>query len=162
MRQMVGVDAGASVGHGEDSIAPYGNDGPLAVGIMFIEVHIAGLDCAFSTLRHGIARVGRKVHENLLDLYRIQSNSAHPLSGNKDEFDIFPDKAGKSLDDCTDHWVDFSDAQGLRLLAAESEQLAGQVGGAVGRGKNLVHPRLGGTSRDDRIECEFGVARDDG
>ena len=50
-------------------------------------------------LRHGIAGVGREVHENLLDLHRIQTNSAQSLAGDKDELDVFSDKAVQGLDD---------------------------------------------------------------
>ena len=61
-----------------------------------------------------------------------------------------------------DHRVQLGDAQGLRLFAAEGQQLPRQVGGATGGGKDLLNPRLGGASGDHGVEREFGVAGDDG
>ena len=44
--------------------------------IVVIEVGIVSLNCDLATLRHGIASVGRQVHQNLLELDRIDSDLA--------------------------------------------------------------------------------------
>ena len=48
------------------------------------------------------------------------------------------------------------------MLPAERQQLPGQRGSAPRGGKNLLKPRLGATSRFDRIERKLGVVDDNG
>jgi hypothetical protein len=44
-----------------------------------------------ATLRHGVARVRREIHQHLLELNWIDSHAPHTLAGSKAEIDIFSD-----------------------------------------------------------------------
>ena len=61
----------------------------MFLNIRLVQSHAGGLDHQFAALRHGVARVGHQVHEDLLDLHRVSFHFAELFAGNKCEFDIF-------------------------------------------------------------------------
>ena len=75
----------------------------------------------------------------------------------KHEFDVFADEAGKQLAHFFDDGVEIHHAGLQDLHAAESEELAGQGGGAIGGAIDLLDfvGGLGGEreSRSTAIRC---------
>ena len=48
-----------------------GDDGDVAGGIVRVELDVRRLDRQLAAVRHGVARVDRQVHEDLLHLHRV-------------------------------------------------------------------------------------------
>src|ERR1700675_1012149 len=98
-----------------------GNNRLLMLGVLFVELHIGGLNGQPASLGHSIARVCREVQKNLFDLHRIQTNPPQSIARYEGQFNVFPDEPVKSLHDSADHRVQFGYPQGLWLLSAESK-----------------------------------------
>src|SRR5258708_6904162 len=162
VRQVLSGNTVARIGHGQHRIAPCRNDGVFAIGVVLVEVYIRRLNRELPSLRHRIARVGREVHKDLFDLHGIKTNSSQSLPSDKIQLDIFSDESLQDFDDSSDHRVQFSYPQRLRLLATESQQLPGQIGGTPGGGKNLLDTDLGCAPGDNGVKRQFRVAGDDG
>ena len=88
---------------------------------------MAGFDPQVTPLRHSVARIGGQIHQNLLNLQRIDAHPPQSFTAHESELDIFPDEPGEGIGDARDHLIQIRDPQGLRLFAAEGQQLPGQV-----------------------------------
>ena len=65
--QMFGVDASPRVAHFES-----GRNHGSGLNVSIIQFHIVSRNRQLATGRHGIARVGGEIHDNLLELHRIE------------------------------------------------------------------------------------------
>ena len=83
-------------------------------------------------LRHGVARVDREIDDHLLELALIDLDQAEVAAVNDLELDILADKAAQQMRELGQHVGDVEDARLQGLLAREGQELAHQVGGAVG------------------------------
>ena len=95
-------------------------------------------------------------------MYRIDAHASKALPGLEAEFNVFTDEARQRLGDIGDDLIEIGDAQGLRLLAAETQQLARQFSSAPGGQKNFVQLGFERAGTWSAVEREFGIAGDDG
>ena len=108
--------------------------------VRFVHFHVRRPDGQRPAVRHGIHGVHRQVHQHLVQLPRIGHDGPLRGIGLDDQLDIFPDQAlqhGLVLG----HQAAQIHRSGLDdLFAAESQQLAGEIGGALSRLANLLDP----------------------
>ena len=98
----------------------------------FRRFHVGCANAQPAAARHGIARVGRQVDEDLAHLVRIRLHQPQRGPESRDHLDILPNHTLQHLLHAGDQhveieWFGFDD-----LLAAEREQLFRQAGGLSG------------------------------
>ena len=127
-----------------------------------VQLETLGLDEQPPSLGHGVAGVGREVHENLLDLPRVHHGPERFPGEGGGQGDVFPDDPLEELLHPSHQLVQVCRG-GLDVpLAAEGEQAAGQVGGALRGGRDLHH-LVAHRVRVVEVQLEeFAVAADDG
>jgi len=103
------------------------------LGLAVRQLDVAGLDGELAPVRHGVAGIHDQVHDDLLELARIGFDP--PQRGRKDgpQRDVLADQAAKHGFHVLHDGVEVEDLGLEHLLAAEGEELAGQLGGAHGR-----------------------------
>ena len=127
----LGRDAGAGVGDLERDVGA-GLEAGWAIAIAGRELALAGGDGQGPAPRHRVAGVDGQVHDDLLDLARIDMHAAGLAAQHQLDHDVLADQPGQHSRDVADQIVEI-EALGLEhLLAAEGEQLAGQLRGSVG------------------------------
>ena len=133
----------------------------MTLNIGFIQVGICGLDCELSAVRHGVARIGREVHDDLLDLHRIRLNFPDVLSGREDELNVLANKPGQHFIYFANHPIQVQKLQRLHLLAAKGEQLPGEIRSPA----RCCHDFLNITAKRmfaaQRIQHQLGVRAND-
>ena len=72
---------------------------------IFVERHVGGLDGQLAALRHGVASVYGKIHDDLVDLAGIGANRAQSGAGNHHQIDIFADHAGEHFQILGNHLI---------------------------------------------------------
>src|SRR5262249_222111 len=102
-----------------------------SLGLSDVEVNIARLDDASSSIRHSVARIYHQVHQHLLHLAGIRFH--HPELSVRDElqFDMGPDNSAEHLADTADHLIQIEGFSLEHLLAAKGQQLLGELAGSV-------------------------------
>ena len=115
----------------------------LVVGayIVLVQVNVAGTDRQRATLWHRVAGVHHQVHQYLLHLAGI--NLDQPRIGAKlgPQANVFADQPLHELLEVHHQCVQCKHARLQHGLAAERQQLARQVGGALARPVNLLNQR---------------------
>ena len=155
-----GIHAHAGVADGQHHVLARLRWGVQA-GIAFVERDIGGLDGEFAALRHGIAGVDRQIHDDLFDLAGIGAHRAQFRARDHYQIDVFADQPGEQFEVFGDDGVQIEDLGSEHLLAAESQKLPGEGGGAIGGIGNLLgRPAHAGVG-PDAIQQKFGVAGDD-
>ena len=162
VRQMIGGNADAVVAHGHHNVVARRNERRFLLNVRLGEFDRGGFDGDTATLGHGIPGIGGQVHQDLLDLDRVDADAAEPLPGDEVEFDVFANQAVQRPSDVGDDGIQVDDAKCLYLFAAEGEQLPGQLRGSAGGGEYFLKLVLDRASRNDRIQGQFGIAGDDG
>ena len=155
----VGLDAHAVVGHADHHVRA-GRDVPHAVGSAHHET-IDGHDEA-PALGHRVAGVDGEVDEDLLQTRRIHLHEPRVTGRLGHQLDVLAQNAPQHLAEVAQHGVGIHGPRRGDLVTGESEQLAGEPRGALGRGDHLheialLH-RLAGPQR---LEGERAVADDD-
>ena len=108
--------------------------------------------------RHGVARVDRQVHDDLLDLAGIGLDRASRARDHH-EVDVLADQAGEHLQVFGDDLVEVDHFGRQHLLAAEGEQLARQRRGAFGGAGDLLSGTAKSASGAHALEQEFANSR---
>ena len=120
-----------------------------------------GLDRELAARGHGVARVDRKIHDDLLDLAGVGAYRPELRAGSHHQIDVFADHAGEHFQVFGGDVVEIDDARGEHLLAAEGEQLAGQRRGALGGAGDLLRRAAQMRFGAEAFEKKFRVAGDD-
>ena len=108
---------------------------------------IGGADDELAAAGHGIARVDRQVHDDLLGLAGIGLGAAQRGIEIANQIHVFADQAAQELLHVCDHGVHVQNFGSEYLLAAEGQQLPGESGGAIGGPLHFFHlgaHRVGG------------------
>ena len=111
---------------------------------------------------HGIARIHGKVDDHLFKLLRVGTDRAQFAVVAHGELDLVAHQALEQLTDLAHHVGQLEDHGAQSLLAAEGEQLAGQAGGAVGIGLDLLDIVVIAVTRRVAQEHEIAIADDGG
>jgi hypothetical protein len=93
---------------------------------------VGGADGQRAAARHRVARVDREVDDDLLQLALIDLGEAEIAAVHDLQFDVLADQAAQQVRQLDQHVGDVEDARLQGLLAREGQQLAHQIGGAVG------------------------------
>ena len=113
---------------------------------ILVERDARGLDGQLAAVRHGVAGVHGKVHDDLVDLTGIGADRAQTRTWNHDQIDILADHAGKHFQIFGYHFIQVEHLGGKHLFAAEGQQLPGQRSSALrGIGDLLAGPRSSGS-----------------
>ncbi len=111
----------------------------MHLGIAIIERDIGGFYGELAAMRHGIARVHRQIHDDLLNLAGVGLHRAEIRSRNHGQIDVFANNSREHLGVFGHHAVEIHHLRRDHLFAAKGEQLAGEPGGAFGGAGNFVH-----------------------
>src|ERR1700743_1095118 len=98
----------------------------MKAGIVFVESDVGRLNCEPAAGGHRVARVYRKIHDDLLDLTGVGTHRPELRSGSHHQIDVFANHAVEHFQVFGGNIVEIDDARGEHLLAAEGEQLASQ------------------------------------
>ncbi len=93
---------------------------------------VLGPDAQAPAVRHGVARVDREVDDDLLELALVDAHRLQVAAMHHGELDVLADQPAQQVRDFRQHVGHLQHARLQGLLAREGEQLAHQVGGAVG------------------------------
>ncbi len=93
---------------------------------------VLGLDGKLAAVRHRVAAVDREVDDHLLELAGIGAHRFQVLAVDHVELDVLADQPPQQMREFTQNVGHVEDARLQGLLAREGQQLAHQVGGAVG------------------------------
>ena len=104
-----------------------------------IEVYRFCLDGEPPSCRHGVPRVGGKVHKYLVDLGYIRLDSYIGLGKGYYEFYVLGEESLEQLLRFSHYFIDLSWFELYNLLPAEGEKALGEDGSLLGRCENLVH-----------------------
>ena len=85
-----------------------------------------------TALRHRVARVGRDVHQHLLELNAIGADRRQCVGELDLDDDVLADQPLQHAAHGPHHFVDVDVGRAQDLLAAEGEQLTRQLRGAIG------------------------------
>ena len=98
----------ARVAHGEHGIRARHN---LDVGlsIAFIEFDVGGFDGESASLRHRVPRIDGEVHDDLVDLPRVDLDRAEVGRQSRRELDILADQTLKQFSRVNDDGVEIDD-----------------------------------------------------
>jgi hypothetical protein len=95
--------------------------------IRLVEDDVGGLHRELAAPRHGIPRVDDEVHDDLLDVARIGAHPAEWLRGERHEIHVGAKDALEHLVHARQHVVQVEHLRREHLLAAEHEELSGEV-----------------------------------
>ena len=126
-----------------------------------VEVNVARFDRQLPALWHGVASVDRQIHENLLDLPGVGPNAPEVRPEHRYEIDVFADETAEHLVHVCHDVVEIQYPRLEDLLAAESEQLAGQCGGADSGRHHFSDSFACGCARWQVRQEEFAIPSDD-
>src|SRR5262249_10560276 len=91
----------------------------------------AGLDQQASPTRHGVARVHRKIDDDLFDHAPIAKNRGRILRAINFQLNMFAQKLAKHRTQAADDFSKLDVAKLQELLAAEHEQLTNKICSAL-------------------------------
>ena len=109
---------------------------------------------------HRVARVGREVHQDLLDLPRVGAHERQRGVGLDVQTDVGADQTREQAAQPADHLVEIERARLHHLLAAEGEELARQRRRAFGGPADLLDVGPAGVAALELVEQQVGVAED--
>ena len=153
------VHPGTGVRHGQHDVATRLGNG-VAPHVGFVHLDVRRLDNEVSPLRHGVARVDREVHDDLLELPRVDLHLAQVPGERRGEPHVGPQEPREQLLGTRQYFVDVEHLRLEHLLAAEREQLPRQRARSLGGLADLldVFPlRLAGGAV---LEQQLAVAQD--
>ena len=117
------VHARARVRYTQPDVAARDHSRP-AGRVFLIRVHIASLNHKISAAGHGVTRIDREVHQDLLKLAGIGLNLPQAAGRIDDQGDLLAEGAAEQLLDATDDLVDVEYIQVHNVAAGEDQQLA--------------------------------------
>ena len=123
LRLVVHSDAGVADGQ-HDVLARHQRC--VRPGKDLVERDVGRLNRQLAALRHGVARVHRQIHDDLVNLPRVRTQRAEAGSGNHHQIDIFPDHPRQHFQVFGHHFIQVENLRRKHLLAAECQQLPRQ------------------------------------
>ena len=152
-----GVHTGAGIADGEEDIrARLGID--VLLGVRAVDLHLVRFDGEDAAVRHGIAGVDGEVQEHLVNLRRISTNRSQLRCQDRGELDLLSDQPAQHLVRVGDDLVQAQGPRLDRLPAAEGQELAGEVAGALGRAADLLEILAVGTVGREVEQHQIRVA----
>ena len=139
-----------------------GRQGLGPVGRGRLDLDAVGLDTQGAAARHGVARVHRQVHQDLLELARVGVDVPGPRSQSEEQLDVLADEPPQHPADLVDHRVEVEVLALQHLLAAEGQELPGETGGAIGRLLDLLDAATERIVRLQPAEEDRAAPGDDG
>ena len=115
----------------------------MRVGVRGVEAGRVRGDEQLAAAGHGVAGVDGEVDEHLLDHAGIGLDEGQLGGVTALQVDVLADDPLEHLGQVRDHFVQHQRLGLHDLLAAEGEQLAGQVGRAFGGGRDLLQAFVG-------------------
>ncbi len=101
-------------------------------------VGVPHVDAQRAALRHGVPRVDGEVDDHLLDLAGVRAHAAALRIRRRDDLDVLPEQPPQHRLDAADRLDEVDHLRLQNLPPAEGEQLARELGGAVGRQLDLL------------------------
>ena len=127
-------------------------------GIVFVERDVRGFDRELAAGRHGIARIDREIHDDLLDLAAIGANRPEVRGRNHHEIDVLPDHAVEHFEIFGGDIVQVDDARSQHLLAAECQKLASERRRAFGGAGDFLSGSAKVRFGPETLQQKFGVS----
>ena len=152
-----GRHARAVVAHGQHHIIARHDLGPQPA-ILVVERKVFRLDGQLAPARHGVTRVDRKVHDDLLHLPRIGLDAPDIFRQHRDETHVLAQQAAQHVVHVAHDEVQIEHARLEHLLAAEGEQLPRQRRRALGGLANLRHVLMQNMIRRKLLQGHIAVA----
>ena len=119
-------------------------------------------DDKFAALGHGITRVNRQIHHNLLDHPGIRLNARQFRLTVDFQRDILADQPRKHASQILQHRIQIENLRSENLFAAEREQLPDETGRALRRRGNLLQRSGRVSAGRNRVKQQPRVSLDDG
>jgi hypothetical protein len=151
----------AGVAHREHHVGAGGDVG-MEPRVVFVQLHVLGLDRELPALGHGVPSVHDEIEEDLLHLRRVGLDAAQAAGRRRDEVDVLADEASEHGLDLADDGVQIQDLRSEHLLPAEGEELAREVGRVLGGLLDEADPPVQGIARREPTVEEVGMAPDHG
>ena len=129
---------------------------------MLVELDVGGLDRQRAASRHGIPRVHREVHDDLLHLPAIGLHERQLGPEAQHDLHVFPDEASEHRPHVGHDHVQVEQRRLDDLLAAEGQQLAREPRGARARLLNLRDVRLARIVRIEIGQQQLAVPQNHG
>ena len=137
-----------------------GHDHCVLLAIAFVQPNICGLNDKSSPFRHSIAGIRCQIHQHLFDLPSIGPYTCEFISRQECPLNVFPHQPLQHLARLLDDLIDIKHLQGLRVLSAEGQKLAGQVRSPLRGGHYLFQIRARAAVAGQLIQREFCVGAD--
>ncbi len=116
---------------------------PTCSRVVGVEIDVPRLERERSPRRHRVAGVHDQVHDHLLDVRRVRADSPERLRFHHLELDVLAQESPQHLVHASQEIVQIDHPRRDHLLAAEEEELAGEVCGADGRLAGFRRGRCG-------------------
>lgn len=130
---------GFCFGHADPAVTdaeqhvPAGAHTDVAAGIGGVQVDVRCLEREPAPFRHGVAGVGGQIHDDLLDLAPVGFYAFERRVERDYQGDVLANQPPQHLAHVGDYGVEVQHRRLEHLSSAERQELAGQVGGSVGR-----------------------------
>ena len=131
-------------------------------GVSFGQVHVRRLERELAALGHGVPRVHREVHEDLLELSGVGLHGTRVRRETGAQLDVLAEQAAEHLLKVAHQGPDVDHARLQDLLPAEREQLSREAGGPVGGLANFGDILVTGVAGAQIFEEQVRVAGDRG
>ena len=130
--------------------------------IALVDVGIARGDIEPAAIRHGIAGVDRKIHDDLMQLMSVRHDLSRERVEAGGQGNVLADQAVQHAHRIVDDGVHLQRAGLNHLLAAECQQLAGEADGMGSGLADLVSVRMQRVVGRQRFEDQVAIPVDDG
>ena len=122
--------------------------------------NVGALHGKLAAFGHGIFGVDHQVHDDLLELAGVGAGVSGVGGQAGNQLDVFADEGAQQALHVADDGVDVDHLEFEELLSAESQQLAGEGGGAVGGLLDRLDLLVHGAAFFQLLEQDLGVSVD--
>ena len=154
------INAAAVVAHRQQDIGAL-HSLDMVGAVPLIDGDQIGLDGDLAGIADGVAGVDEQVHQDLVELRRIDVHLAGVASRLPDQIDILADEPPQHLQHPCHGCVDIEHLGSNSLFAGEGQELPGQIGGALGRLANVLQAGMERMRALQPPERQFAMADDD-
>ena len=134
----------------------------MCTGIGLVQLDVRCLNGQFAAFGHGVARVDRKVHDDLLDLAGVGFDVPEPAPRERRQVDVGPEQPAEHLLHPGESVVQVQYSRIEHLLPAEGEELPREVRRAHSSRPDLLDVRAQGLAGLEIASDHLGVAEDHG